>query len=95
MNLNYAHNPSTISFRQRFKSWRGLLSLMEGGWIKLPIRIEDFTWDMFNDDLERILEGQIREALQKYHIPIELIQAYSMFSNGDVLAQRSDGVFDR
>jgi hypothetical protein len=88
INVDYFNGSKLkIKFKQKFKNWHGISTLMQGGWKLLPVRVEAFNWNWLDDGFDKILEKQIREALQKYKISIKRVNAFSMHSNGDVLFQ--------
>ena len=78
---------TNIAFKQKLKDLNSPLNLTEGGWKRLPITIENFTWGMLRDGLNEILEKEITETLQKLKIPIERVNAYYVLPDGDIMFQ--------
>lgn len=75
-----------IDFKEKYKVWHGLKTLMEGGWRGLPVRVEGFTWSDY-EELSPLLNKSIEESLIKYHYDINNIKGFSIWTNGDVLVQ--------
>jgi len=57
----------SFDFKKQFVPWRGIYSLMQGGWRQLPIKVQDFKWENYGE-FKDILHTELENALIKYKI---------------------------
>ena len=75
--------------KTKFKNWYGFLSLMEGGWRRLPIRIDpnDIKDVIKDEEALSIVSKEIRDALKKYSFKISDIEYFSMLCDGSLVVK--------
>jgi len=73
-----------MNFKEQYVPWRGIFTIMQGGWRCLPIRLGNFRWEDY-DKFKGLLMAEIKNALTKYKI--SEVDKFSILCDGTITAK--------